>query len=189
MSTHRNRGRKLSRNKGHRRALFSNLAQALIKHEQIVTTLPKAKDLRPVVEKLITLAKKGGLANRRLAIARLRDVALVGKMFDTLAPRYKDRSGGYTRILKAGFRYGDNAPLAVIELVDRDPAAKGQDSGQDFSQDGDEGGETAGKKSPKKPTPPTDKGPSGPKGGKGAGKAKSQTTAKPTAPRRVASGG
>src|SRR5690242_6126340 len=109
MATHRMKGRKLGRNKGHRRSLWANMAQALIKHEQIVTTLPKAKDLRPIVEKLITLAKKGGLANRRLAIARLRDETMVAKMFDTLAPRYKDRSGGYTRIMKAGFRYGDNA--------------------------------------------------------------------------------
>lgn len=186
MSTHRNRGRKLSRTKGHRRALFANMAQALIKHEQIVTTLPKAKDLRPIVEKLITLAKKGGLANRRLAISRMRDEAMVAKMFDTLAPRYKDRSGGYCRIMKAGFRYGDNAPLAVIELVDRDVSAKGQDSGTVFTEDGEE--QTGDKKTTRKPTPPTDKGPSGPKGG-GKPKAKAQTTAKPTAPRRVASGG
>lgn len=186
MSTHGNRGRKLSRTRAHRRALFANMAQALIKHEQIVTTLPKAKDLRPIVEKLITLAKKGGLANRRLAIARMRDEALVAKMFDVLAPRYADRSGGYCRIMKAGFRYGDNAALAVIELVDRDTSAKGQDSGQDFTADGEEG-EKAEKKTSKK-TPPTDKGPSGPKGGAKA-KAKGQTTAKPTAPRRVASGG
>lgn len=188
MSTHQMKGRKFGRNKGHRRALFSNLAQALIKHEQIVTTLPKAKDLRPIVEKLITLAKKGGLANRRLAIARLRDVALVGKMFDTLAPRYADRSGGYTRIMKAGFRYGDNAPLAVIELVDRDPAAKGQDSGQDFTADDAEvGGEEKAARKASKKAPGDDK-PTGPKGGSKA-KAKGQTTAKPTAPRRVASGG
>jgi len=181
------KGRKFGRNKGHRRALFSNMCQALIKHEQIVTTLPKAKDLRPIVEKLITLAKKGGLANRRIAIARMRDVALVGKMFDVLAPRYKDRSGGYTRIMKAGFRHGDNAPLAVIELVDRDPSAKGKDSGQDFAAD-DADGETTEKKASAKKTPPTDKGPSGPKGGSKP-KAKGQTSAKPTAPRRVASGG
>lgn len=186
------KGRQLSRNRGHRRALFANMAQALIKHEQIVTTLPKAKDLRPIVEKLITLAKKGGLANRRLAIARMRDAALVGKMFDVLAPRYKDRSGGYCRILKAGFRYGDNAPLAVIELVDRDPAARGADSGTTFTQDGEEGPETRQGKDPKKPTPPAGGGKGGPKGGpKGGGKAAkgSQTTAKPSAPRRVASGG
>ncbi|MCJ9429274.1 50S ribosomal protein L17 [Kordiimonas marina] len=126
---HRNSGRRLNRTVSHRKALFMNLAQALIKHEQIVTTLPKAKDLAPVVEKLITIAKKGGLANRRLAIARLQDETLVAKMFDELAERYKERNGGYTRVLKAGFRHGDNAPMAVIELVDRNEDAKGQDSG------------------------------------------------------------
>lgn len=126
---HRKAGRKLNRTASHRKAMFMNLAQALIKHEQIVTTLPKAKDLRPIVEKLITLGKKGGLANRRLAIARLQDVDFVNKIFDTLADRYKDRDGGYTRVLKAGFRYGDNAPMAVIELIDRDEDAKGKDSG------------------------------------------------------------
>jgi len=122
-------GRKLNRTSSHRRALFSNMAAALIKHEQIKTTLPKAKDLRPVVEKLITLGKKGGLANRRLAYAQLRDDMVVSKLFGPLAERYKERSGGYARVLKAGFRYGDAAPMAVIELVDRDPAAKGLDSG------------------------------------------------------------
>ncbi|TNE63331.1 MAG: 50S ribosomal protein L17 [Alphaproteobacteria bacterium] len=126
---HRNSGRRLNRTVSHRKALFMNLAQALIKHEQIVTTLPKAKDLAPIVEKLITIAKKGGLANRRLAIARLQDEKLVAKMFDELADRYKERNGGYTRVLKAGFRHGDNAPMAVIELVDRNEDAKGQDSG------------------------------------------------------------
>jgi large subunit ribosomal protein L17 len=109
--------------------MFANMAQALIKHEQIVTTLPKAKDLRSVVEKLITLGKRGDLHARRQAIAQVRDVALVKKLFDVLGPRYKDRNGGYTRVLKAGFRFGDNAPLGVIELVDRDVDAKGQDSG------------------------------------------------------------
>ena len=122
-------GRKLSKTTTHRKAMFSNMANALIKHEQIKTTLPKAKDLRPIVEKLITLGKKGGLANRRLAFAQLRDDAVVTKLFTTIADRYKERSGGYTRVLKAGFRYGDAAPMAVIELVDRDPAAKGLDSG------------------------------------------------------------
>lgn len=126
---HRKAGRKLNRTASHRKALFMNLAQALIKHEQIVTTLPKAKELRPIVEKLITLGKKGGLANRRLAIARLQNKDLVSKVFDTLAERYKERQGGYARVLKAGFRHGDNAPMAVIELVDRDESAKGQDSG------------------------------------------------------------
>lgn len=122
-------GRKFSKTSSHRKAMFSNMANALIKHEQIKTTLPKAKDLRPIVEKLITLGKKGGLANRRLAFAQLRDDAMVTKLFTTIADRYKERSGGYTRVLKAGFRYGDAAPMAVIELVDRDTAAKGLDSG------------------------------------------------------------
>src|SRR5476649_437742 len=122
-------GRKLGRKSGHRKAMFSNLANALIKHEQISTTLPKAKDLRPVVEKLVTLGKRGDLHARRLAISRLRDVALVRKLFDVIGPRYKARSGGYTRVMKAGFRQGDNAPLAVIEFVDRDVDAKGKDSG------------------------------------------------------------
>jgi large subunit ribosomal protein L17 len=126
---HRRSGRKLNRTAEHRKALFANMAAALVKHEQIVTTLPKAKDLRGVVERLITLAKRGDLHARRLAVARLRDEAMVSKLFDTLGPRYKDRSGGYTRVLKAGFRYGDSAPVAVIELVDRDESAKGQDSG------------------------------------------------------------
>ena len=121
--------RKLNRTKGHRRALFANLACALLKHEQIKTTLPKAKDLRPYVEKLITLGKRGDLHARRQANAKLRDDKVVAKLFSVLGERYKDRKGGYTRILKAGFRYGDAAPMAVIELVDRDPDAKGLDSG------------------------------------------------------------
>lgn len=136
---HRKAGRKLNRTASHRKAMFMNLSQALLKHEQIVTTLPKAKDLAPIVEKLITLGKKGGLANRRLAIARLQNEDLVRKVFDDLADRYKERSGGYTRVLKAGYRTGDNAPMAVIELVDRDEDAKGQDSGPtaeaDFGDD------------------------------------------------------
>lgn len=123
------RGRRFSRTPEHRKAMFKNLAQALIKHEQIVTTLPKAKDLRPVVEKLITLGKRGDLHARRQAIARIQDETLVAKLFDVLGKRYADRPGGYTRVLKAGFRYGDNAPMAVIELVDRDPEARGKDSG------------------------------------------------------------
>ncbi|AWJ83153.1 LSU ribosomal protein L17p [Azospirillum argentinense] len=122
-------GRKFSKTTSHRKAMFSNMANALIKHEQIKTTLPKAKDLRPIVERLITLGKKGGLANRRLAFAQLRDDAMVTKLFTVLADRYKDRQGGYSRVLKAGFRYGDAAAMGVIELVDRDVAAKGQDSG------------------------------------------------------------
>jgi large subunit ribosomal protein L17 len=130
-------GRKLNRTSSHRRALFANMAAALIKHEQIKTTLPKAKDLRPVVEKLITLGKDGGLANRRRAHAMLRDDVIVAKLFSTLAERYTSRQGGYTRVLKAGFRYGDAAPMAVIELVDRDPAAKGQDSGPKPEMDAD----------------------------------------------------
>ena len=121
--------RRFNRTAEHRKAMFANMCQALIKHEQIVTTLPKAKDLRPVVEKLVTLGKRGDLHARRQAIAQIRDVALVKKLFDVLGKRYADRNGGYTRIMKAGFRYGDNAALAVIEFVDRDVDAKGQDSG------------------------------------------------------------
>ena len=121
--------RKLNKKPQHRRAMFANMCASLIKHEQIMTTLPKAKELRPVVEKLITLGKKGDLAARRQAISEIRDVAMVKKLFDVLAPRYKERKGGYTRIMKAGFRYGDNAPRAVIEFVDRDVEAKGKDSG------------------------------------------------------------
>ena len=126
---HRNAGRKLNRTSQHRQMLFRNMAQALIKHEQIVTTLPKAKDLRPVVERLITLGKRGDLHARRLAFARIRDDAMTKKLFEVLGPRYQNRSGGYTRVLKAGFRYGDSAPMAVIELVDRDEDARGKDSG------------------------------------------------------------
>jgi large subunit ribosomal protein L17 len=126
---HGNAHRKLSRKPEHRKALFANMAAALIKHEQITTTLPKAKELRPVVEKLITLGKRGDLHARRQAISRIRDVAMVKKLFDVLGPRYKERNGGYTRVLKAGFRYGDNAAVAVIEFVDRDEDAKGKDSG------------------------------------------------------------
>lgn len=122
-------GRKFSRKSAHRLAMFANLTQALIKHEQITTTLPKAKDLRPVVEKLITLGKRGDLHARRQAIAELKDASIVDKLFSVIAERYKTRAGGYTRVLKAGFRYGDNAPMAIIELVDRDESAKGQDSG------------------------------------------------------------
>jgi large subunit ribosomal protein L17 len=121
--------RKLNKKPAHRKAMFANMCAALIKHEQIVTTLPKAKELRPIIEKLITLAKKGGLAARRQAIAEIRDVAQAKKLFEVLGPRYKERKGGYTRVLKAGFRYGDNAPNAVIEFVDRDVEAKGKDSG------------------------------------------------------------
>lgn len=122
-------GRKLNRTSSHRKALFSNMANALIKHEQIKTTLPKAKELRPVVEKLVTLGKRGNLHARRQAFAVLRDNGMTAKLFDTLAGRYADRPGGYTRVLKAGYRYGDAAPMAIIEFVDRDPEAKGQDSG------------------------------------------------------------
>lgn len=122
---HANSGRKLGRDSAHRKSLFANLAVSLIQHEQIVTTLPKAKDLRPIVEKLITLGKRGDLHARRQAIAQIKDVETVRKLFDTLGPRYKERNGGYTRVLKAGFRQGDAAARAVIELVDRDPAAKG----------------------------------------------------------------
>ena len=121
--------RKFNRRSNQRTALFQHLASALIKHEQIITTLPKAKDLRPIVEKLVTLGKRGDLHARRQAIAQMRDLAMVKKLFEVLGPRYKDRHGGYTRVLKAGFRYGDNAPVAVIEFVDRDVEAKGKDSG------------------------------------------------------------
>lgn len=123
-------GRKLGVTSSHRQAMLRNLAAALFKHEQITTTLPKAKELRPVAERLITLGKKGGLAARRQAFARLRDEKAVAKLFGPLAERYQSRPGGYTRVLKAGVRYGDAADMAVIELVERDPAAKGQDSGQ-----------------------------------------------------------
>jgi large subunit ribosomal protein L17 len=126
---HGNAHRKLNRKPEHRRAMFANMAAALIKHEQIMTTLPKAKDLRPIVEKLITLGKRGDLHARRQALAEVRDNAMVNKLFEVLGPRYRDRAGGYTRVVKAGFRHGDSAAAAVIELVDRDQAAKGKDSG------------------------------------------------------------
>jgi large subunit ribosomal protein L17 len=122
-------GRKFSRTSSHRKAMFDNMAAALLKHEQITTTLPKAKDLRPIVEKLITLGKRGGLHCRRQALSVLQDTVVTEKLFSTIAERYAARQGGYIRILKAGFRYGDSAPMAVIELVDRDPEAKGKDSG------------------------------------------------------------
>ena len=126
---HHMAGRKLNRTSQHRQMLFRNMAQALIKHEQIITTLPKAKALRPVVEKLITLGKRGDLHARRLAYAQLRDDAMTAKLFEVLGDRYAERKGGYTRVMKAGFRYGNAAPMAVIELVDRDEDARGQDSG------------------------------------------------------------
>ena len=132
---HKLGGRKLNRTSAHRIAMLRNMAASLIKHEQITTTLPKAKELRPYVEKLITLAKRGGLSNRRLAHARLLDDAQLVKLFDVLAARYADRNGGYSRIIKAGIRASDAAPMAVIELVDRDVAAKGQDSGPVMSDD------------------------------------------------------
>ena len=122
---HGNAHRKLNRTHSHRKAMFANMAASLIEHEQIVTTLPKAKELRSIVDKLITLGKRGDLHARRQAISRIRDVQQVKKLFDVLGPRYQERNGGYTRVLKAGFRYGDNAPMAVIELVDRDVDAKG----------------------------------------------------------------
>ena len=126
---HRNAGRKLGVTTQHRHAMFANMAAALIKHEQIKTTLPKAKELRPVVEKLVTLSRKNSLSARRLALSRLRDEAQVNKLFEVIGPRYANRPGGYTRVLKAGFRHGDNAAMAFIEFVDRDPEAKGLDSG------------------------------------------------------------
>ena len=134
---HRVGGRKLQRTASHRTALFRNQSAALIKHEQILTTLAKAKELRPYVEKLVTLAKKGGLSNRRLAHARLLDDTQLVKLFDVLADRYKARAGGYTRIIKAGIRASDAAPMAIIEFVDRDVSAKGQDSGPVLSDDDD----------------------------------------------------
>jgi len=132
---HAHAGRKLNRTSSHRKAMFANMASSLIKHEQIVTTLPKAKELRRVADKLITLGKKGDLASRRRAAAQLRDERMAKKLFDVLGPRYQNRNGGYTRVLKAGFRHGDMAPMAVIELVDRDPSAKGTDSGPTAEQD------------------------------------------------------
>ena len=132
---HRVGGRKLQRTSAHRIALFRNMSAALIKHEQITTTVAKAKELRPYVEKLVTLAKHGGLSNRRLAQSRLMDDAQLAKLFDVIAPRYADRNGGYTRIVKAGIRPSDAAPIAVIEFVDRDVAAKGQDSGPVVSEE------------------------------------------------------
>ena len=123
------RGRRFNRSVEHRKAMFANMSAALIKHEQIVTTLPKAKDLRPVVEKLITLGKRGDLHARRLAMSQIRDAVMVRKLFEVLGPRYRERQGGYCRVLKAGFRYGDNAAMAVIEFVDRDVDARGMDSG------------------------------------------------------------
>ena len=132
--------KKLNRTAAHRTAMFANMAASLIKHEQITTTLPKAKELRPFVEKLVTLGKKGDLHARRQAISHVRDVTQVGKLFETIGPRYADRNGGYIRIMKAGYRHGDNAPMAVIEFVDRDTSAKGQDSGPVMAYgDDDEG--------------------------------------------------
>tara|TARA_A100001015_G_scaffold146859_1_gene162805 strand:+ start:224 stop:664 length:441 start_codon:yes stop_codon:yes gene_type:complete len=137
---HKIKGKKLNRTSSHRKALFKNMAQAIIKHEQIITTLPKAKTMKPIVEKLITLAKKGSLHARRQAYSKLRDDKMVTKLFETLATRYADRAGGYTRVLKAGYRYGDAAAMAVIELVDRDEDAKGLDSGpvQNITESSDE---------------------------------------------------
>ncbi len=129
---HKIAGRKLNRTSSHRKALFKNLAQALIKNEHIKTTLPKAKELRPIVEKLITLAKKGSLAARRQAISQIQDQSTVAKLIDTLAQRFSNRAGGYTRILKAGFRYGDNAPMAIIQFVDFDPTVKGSENNKNL---------------------------------------------------------
>ena len=132
---HKSGGRKLQRTSAHRTAMFRNMSASLIKHEQITTTVAKAKELRPYIEKLVTLAKRGGLANRRLAMSRLMDDAQLVKLFDVLAERYKDRNGGYTRVIKAGIRASDAAPIAIIEFVDRDVDAKGQDSGPVFSDE------------------------------------------------------
>ena len=126
---HRIKGKKLNRTSSHRKALFKNMAQAIIKHEQIITTLPKAKTMKPIVDKLITLGKNGTLHARRQAFSKLRDDTIVSKLFGALATRYADRNGGYTRVLKAGYRYGDAAAMAILELVDRDEDAKGRDSG------------------------------------------------------------
>ena len=135
---HGKSGRKLNRTASHRKAMFANMAAALIKHEQIVTTLPKAKEMRPIIDKLITLGKRGDLHARRQAIARIRDKEQVKKLFDVLGERYKDRNGGYSRVMRAGFRYGDSAPMAVIELVDRDESEKGKDSGPVIVSDNEE---------------------------------------------------
>lgn len=182
---HALKGRKLNRRTAHRKAMFANMAAALVKHEQIVTTLPKAKDLKPFVEKLITMGKKGTLASRRQAIATMRDEAMVRKLFDTLADRYKERSGGYTRVLKAGFRYGDNAPMAVIELIDRDVSAKGADSGPVFDDEGEEMtnpiADVVAKNEPKKETA---KKPAAPK--EEAKKAPSKKDDKPAAKKETA---
>ncbi len=140
---HRRAGRRLNRTSSHRRAMFANMSAAIIKHEQIITTLPKAKELRRVVDRLITLAKRADLSARRLAVSRVGDEAMVKKLFEVLGPRYKDRSGGYTRVLRAGFRFGDSAPMAVIELVDRDPEARGQDSGPTQEREAEEEGAAA----------------------------------------------
>ena len=142
---HKIKGKKLNRTSSHRKALFKNMAQAIIKHEQIITTLPKAKTMKPIVDKLITLAKKGSLHARRQAFSKLRDDKMVTKLFGTLASRYADRTGGYTRVLKAGFRYGDSAAMAVIELVDRDEDARGKDSGpvQSITENSEEPKEAA----------------------------------------------
>lgn len=185
---HGNRGRKLNVTGSHRLAMFANMANALIKHEQIETTLPKAKELRRFVDKLVTLGKKGGLANRRLAISRIRDEKMAQKLFTVIAERYKDRNGGYTRVLKAGFRYGDMAPLAIIEFIDRDTSAKGQDSGfvaSEHETSTEEGGDATKKsKAPSVERQRGDKGSSRPKAPKGGG-----SGGKPSAPRRQASRG
>ena len=166
--------RRLNRTASHRKALFANMVCALIKHEQIVTTLPKAKELRRIADRAITLGKKGGLANRRIAISEIRDADMVAKLFDTLAPRYKERNGGYTRVLKAGFRYGDAAPMAVIELVDRDESAKGQDSGQEMTEAEMQDFAVATEKAKAEHKAKAPKKPAKPKADKGA-KAKGQT--------------
>jgi large subunit ribosomal protein L17 len=136
-------GRKLNRTSSHRKAMFSNMVNALIKHEQITTTLPKAKELRPIIEKMVTLSRNSDLHSRRQAISKLQDNEMVKKLFEVLGPRYAERAGGYTRIIKAGFRYGDSAPMAVIEFVDRDKDAKGQDSGPIQMQESEEETENA----------------------------------------------
>jgi len=177
---HRIKQRKLNRSSTHRKAMLANMAAALVKHEQIATTLPKAKELRPYVEKLITLGKQANdkpdtaLSKRRQAIATMGDQTQVAKIFDVLAERYAGRPGGYTRVMKAGFRYGDNAPMAVIELVERDVDAKGQDSGPVFDDEGEEfspgPSEEMKEKQAKKAAPKADKPKADPKGPKGGGR-------------------
>ncbi len=181
---HRIKQRKLGRKSQHRKAMFANMSAALVKHEQIVTTLPKAKELRPFVEKLITLGKKGGLANYRRAISIMRDETQAKKIFDVLAARYKERQGGYIRVLKAGYRYGDAAPMAVIEFVDRDESAKGADSGpaaSEFEQEKAANTQAAKESAKAKGEKAKKSEPKSPEAKKAPAKKKAETKAKPQA--------